>query len=371
MSPNDLNNGKLHNIPLWRALDMSPDFGFTMRGWDFSSDTIQAAIRDRLMLNPAIELAPNICPWNCSFCSTESVQSENNRKRRHKNELSTEAKLSLIDQCAKLGARSINIVGAGEPTVDPHLWAYLEKMQEYGITPIIYTEASTRLCQRKFAQKLFDYNATIVVKVNSLVNAEYQDALVRGTTPKPGTPSGSYLEKRNEAIQVLLDIGFANESPTRLAFDTIICKQNIEEIEDIHNYARLHNIFVLFVNFLPSGRTLHGHADEINLPQQQEIFSRLAVIDRQRYGINRETMFPYSGGVPCSIRGLGLLITDQGEVFDCPGKSVLLGNVNTDSLSTLWDSASSITKSFDGQCLPRAQFWEEHQKHILDEKMLR
>ena len=347
------------SLPLQHALQMPPHYGFTMRGWDFDSGQVNTAIIQRLMLNPAFELSPNICPWNCSFCFTESVENLQDRKRRHLDEMSLDEKLALIDQAAKLGARSINIVGAGEPTVDPHLKRYLQRMADHGVTPILYTEASTKLGQHSFAQELYEYGTTIVVKVNSLVNADYQDSVVRGTSEKIGMPKGSFLEARNRALDVLLDVGFADESPTRLAFDTIICRENLEEIEDIHRYARHHNIFVLFVNYLPSGRTRDGHKDEISLKDLLTVYGRLSEIDHQEFGIERDTIFPYAGCVPCTIRGLGVLVTIQGDVYDCPGKSQKLGNLREDSLQAVWERAADITRSFDGGCYPREVYWRD------------
>ena len=350
------------NPSLQHALQVPPHYGFTMRGWDFDPGLVSTAISKRLMINPAIELSPNVCPWNCSFCFTESVENLKDRKRRHSDELTLDEKLALIDQAAELGARSINIVGAGEPTVDPHLGKYLQRMADHNITPILYTEASTKLGQRSFAQELYECGTTIVVKVNSLENADYQDAVVRGDSEKVGMPKGSFLEARNRALDVLLDVGFADDSPTRLAFDTIICRENLKEIEDIHRYARHHNIFVLFVNYLPSGRTRDGHKDEISLKELRAVYDRLSEIDQREFGIKRDTSFPYAGCVPCTIRGLGLLVTIQGDVYDCPGMSRKLGNLRKDgSLRTTWERAADITKGFNGGCYPREAYWRDLQ----------
>ena len=52
-------------------------------------------------------------------------------------------------------------------------------MQEHGITPIVYTEGSLKLQDKDFCKRLYDSGATVVLKVNSLVNYEYQDAILR------------------------------------------------------------------------------------------------------------------------------------------------------------------------------------------------
>jgi MoaA/NifB/PqqE/SkfB family radical SAM enzyme len=345
---------------VFAALDHPADSGFTMKGWDFTADDVRRAIAEHRLLNPAMELASNACPWNCDFCFTESPDNPVGHKHRLDRELSLDQRLQLIDDAAALGARSINLVGAGEPTIDPTFWPLMRRMQERGITPIVYTEGSLRLGARAFCERLYDAGATVVLKVNSLFNADYQNRVVQGLRPKAGIPTGSYFERRQDALNMLMEVGFNRSVPTRLAFDTIICRENLDEIEDVHRFARRHNIFVLFVNYLPSGRTRDGHTTEISLDQQFAIFRRLAAIDQQEFGITRGWSFPYAGGVPCTIRGLGLFVKIRGEVFDCPGESMCLGDVRTDSLQTLWQRARPITAAFDGRCQPREEFWNGH-----------
>src|SRR5439155_23152115 len=121
----------------------------------------------------------NVCVWNCAFCFTEHPNSPS--KRRLTNELSLERRLRLIAEAAELGARSINFVGAGEPTIDPDFWTLVNEIRRFNIQPIIYTEGTLRLSKRDFASRLYDSGATVVLKVNRLNNHDYQIAIVRGS----------------------------------------------------------------------------------------------------------------------------------------------------------------------------------------------
>src|SRR5262245_24558520 len=176
--------------------DLAADYGFTMKGWDFSRAEVASAIAGHRMLNPAMELGSNVCPWNCDFCFTESPENMDGWKHRLAREMSLDQRLDLIDQAAALGARTINFVGAGEPTIETHFWKLLERMVDRRITPIVYTEGSLKLGSRRFCERLMELGATVVLKVNSLADPDYQDRVVQGLRPKRGVPAHSYFEGR-------------------------------------------------------------------------------------------------------------------------------------------------------------------------------
>jgi MoaA/NifB/PqqE/SkfB family radical SAM enzyme len=349
------------DIEIPKEFDLPAAHGFTMRGWNFSSSEIYDALKGDRILNPAVEFGTNACPWNCSFCFTEDPANPDGRKRRLASELSLDRRLRLIDELADLGCRSINFIGAGEPTIEPHFWELLAKMRQRDITPIIYTEAALRLRDPNFVARLFDCGATVVVKVNSLTNSGYQNEVVRGRSWKTALPTFDYTSARNRAIELLLEAGFASEVPTRLAFDTIITTRNENEIESLHRFGRINNIFLLLVNYLPSGRSSEIQEDALPFARQQALFAKLAQIDRDEFDICHRNTYPYGGGVPCTIRGLGLYIKITGEVFDCPGESIHFGSLNDTSLEDIWvNSAQPIRRQFDGTCLPRRLFWQRH-----------
>ena len=338
--------------------------GYTMAGWDFSRAELAAAINAHRMLNPAMELGTNACPWNCSFCFTESPDNPDGAKRRLTNEMSIARRLQLIDEAAALGARSINFVGAGEPTIDPNFWQLIERMHLRHITPIVYTEGALRLTDRAFVQRLYDLGATVVFKVNSLHDEAYQNAIVAGDGVRKNPRSENYTERRNAAIDLCMDIGFHRHDPTRLAFDTIVCAQNAGEIFDLHRFARRNNIFILIVNYLPSGRStdpLHG---ALSRAEQFDLFAQLARVDREEFDLELASRFPYAGGTPCTIRGMGLFVKIGGRVLDCPGESESLGDLRENSLAEIWGRARHITRALDGGCAPREVAWAKQRKQL-------
>jgi MoaA/NifB/PqqE/SkfB family radical SAM enzyme len=303
-----------------------------------------------------------VCPLNCGFCFTESPDNPIGTKKRLKIEMSLDERLALIDQAAALGARSINIIGAGEPTIDPYFFILLERMQEYGITPIVYTEGTLRLTDQNFVQKLFDLGATVVLKVNTLEDEAYQNAIVAGPAGRKGRVVGNYFQNRAIALQNLIDAGFNKCVPTRLAFDTIMCKENQDEILRIHRFARENNIFVLFVNYLPSGRSTDLMHNALSKDEQMALNQQMADFDLENYGIEHEARFPY-GSMPCSIRSFGMYVKIGGKTFDCPGESEFWGDARQEPLAAIWGRhGRNVQAEFDGGCPPREKFWKELQK---------
>lgn len=337
-------------------LDHAPGRGLIMRGWNFSQAEVGAALANGKILNPAIELCSNVCPWSCDFCFTEATLV--GKKRRLSNELSLAQRIRLLEELAGLGARSINIVGAGEPTIDPYFFELLETIDRLGMTALVYTEGSLKLSNREFCRRVYDLGVTVVLKVNSLWQEEYQNSILVSGNVSPHTPKFNYFKHRQQALENLIELGFNACSPTRLAFDTIICRENIDEIERLHRFARHNNIFILLVNFLPSGRSASGHTNALSRAEQFNVFARLAEIDLTEYGINQRGIFPYAGSQPCLIRGTGLFVKINGDVLACPGETQPVGNFRRDSLRDTWDSLTDVRREFDGLCPPRERFWK-------------
>jgi len=333
-----------------------PGKGFTMKGWDFTSAEVAAALAQGRMLNTAFELGSNVCPRKCPFCFTEAPDNMVGTKRRLEGEMEIEERTGLIDEAAALGARSINFVGAGEPTIDQHFFEIVKRISDQGMVPIIYSEGALMLKDAAFAADLYALGATVVLKVNSLWNREYQNAVVGGGP-------GDYFAERNRALEVLMAAGFNRHDPTSLAVDTIMCKENLSEIPGLHRFARENNIFLMLVDFIPAGRSSNPIQNMVSDRERLALLETIARMDVEDYGISHRTIFPYSGGVPCTIRGLGLYVKIQGDAWDCPGETERLGNVRQQSLKELWEKAAHVRNRFDGRCLPKERFREQHSLH--------
>ena len=323
--------------------------GLVMRGWDFTRIQLASAAAEGRMLNVAFELGSNVCSLNCPGCFTEDA-SNHDHKKPQPNEMSIWARFRLINAAAALGAKTINFVGAGEPTMDPNFHDLVERIVSEGMTPVIYTEGS-RLDSARYVNDLKALGATVVIKVHSLVDREYQNAAV-GMADR-FLLGRDYFDWRNLAIQNLLAAGFADCHPTRLAFDIIAGRGNLRELTQLQRSCRARNIMPIIITPIPIGRGAIATPDSLTVEQITALTTELSRIDREEFGIEHRSIFPYGGGVPCTIRGFGVYVKIDGQVTVCPGDDEVIGNVTTEPLSDIWTRVMARNEAFTGRCPPR------------------
>ncbi|MGD0026213.1 MAG: radical SAM protein [Xanthobacteraceae bacterium] len=271
-----------------------------MAGWTFTQTDIAEARRGERLLNPSIDLS-NPCNLNCAYCFIEEKNSP--RKVRFPDELSLEETLSVIDDFATAGARSVNLVGAGEPTIDPAFQQIIERIGLKGMTPVVFTNGIHFNTHPELLDILYAIGATVVVKFNS-ADPTLQDLLAGRK---------GYTVQRDTAIERLIYRGFAAHSPTRLAFDIIAMQGVFGEITDIVRRCRRENILPIVTNFIPTGRTERGtfvgfaalaalgqhERDKVRAAlqpltpsEQNALYHALADIDRADFEIGHEELDP-------------------------------------------------------------------------------
>lgn len=342
----------------------------TVAGWSFSEEELTAALRGTVLLNPSIDLT-NACNLNCPYCFIEEKNST--RKARRPDELTVSEILAVLSDLAENGARTVNIVGAGEPTVDPFFAEIVAEMARLELTPVVFTNGVRIAQEPGAADALWNVGATVVLKYNS-TNGPVQD-LVAGRD--------GYASLRDAALTRLVQKGFSAPTPTRLALDTIAFQGNYAELPAIHRFCRSHNIHPLIADYIPTGRTeggaFFGHQATQHLPvaarssvsgilqpldcgQRQTLFAELAEIDRREFGIERPPHCAYYSGGVCS-QSLGIYVDIQGNIWPCVARarvvggerlSGLLGNVrHGQKPSVIWRAHPyfrSLRDNYTGAC---------------------
>lgn len=317
----------------------------------------------------------NACNLNCPYCYIEEKNSI--RKKRRANELSIEETIIVIDKLHSLGAKTIDLVGAGEPTIDPYFREIVMHIHKLGITTSLFTNGIKISKEPEFIDFLFDYDVTVILKLNSF-DPEVQD-IVAG---KKG-----YAKDMRYALDLLIERGFNLSSPTRLSVNTIAFQGNLKELPEIHRFCRDRNIYPMTGDFIPTGRTEAGEfvapaslvgmsemeqkrakelLQPLNSSQRMYLRNELQKIDNE-FGIEHSGCPSYYGGSICTQQ-IGLYVDIEGNIWPCVARGIirdgkmqngLLGNVrNGDSIENIWNTHPYFKKvrtGFNGSCPYKAE----------------
>jgi molybdenum cofactor biosynthesis enzyme MoaA len=336
----------------------------TLEAWTFTSDEICDALAARRLLCPSIELSDR-CNLNCPYCFVEKPTSR--FKRIAENELTADQTRDLIRTLADLGARTINIVGAGEPTLDPALPSYLELLSRLRIRPLVATNGIVLSNNRALVDDLVRAEASVVLKYNA-VSHQLQDRLVGRV---------GYSALRDQTLQILCHAGLNKHSPTRLALNTLLMCANASDLLQIHQLARDLNLALIAGDYMPTGRTsgatFNGHAALSPLCASPGLYAPVTRAERQRIaeaiatrdarlGLRHPKRSAYVSGLPC-VQALGLLVDNCGTIWHCPARQQLAGAYLIEAplgslrgpkpLSSVWREhpyLKAIRETYDGGC---------------------
>ena len=325
----------------------------TMAGWIFSECELQEAVAGERLLCPSLDLSP-ICNLDCPYCFQEVRERRSAAPHRQ----DVKSTLSTVTLMAKAGARTINIIGAGEPLLDPSFEEVAKFIHKLGIHLLVTTNGVPLIKHPKLLKTLIKVKANVILKMNSM-RSEIEDAMVGQL---------GYAHKRDLALNMLLEASFAHKNPTRLGVNTVITESNKCEILDMYRFCRERNICFIAGTYMPTGRTDNeraiGDVQPHLSPLSVEQLAQLTHAIRDVSGVQAtKGDFPaYTSDLPC-VQALGLYVDSDGAIWPCPTKKVIrqgllrsepLGTIQEDSaLLNIWKSNSyikDIRHNYSGNC---------------------
>ncbi|KWW28051.1 MAG: putative Fe-S oxidoreductase [bacterium P3] len=356
---------ELSNLELAQTLCPSP---ITHDAWTFSGEELREAIKGERLLNVSLDLS-NDCNLNCPYCFTAPAKSS----KRDKNSdcLTFEEYKEIIMQLKDAGTRTINIIGAGEPTMYPNFDKLMEFIALQGIKVCVSTNGILLASQNKRIDFLNDIKATIILKVNSR-NSHLQDILVG---------RNGYAAMRDNTLKKLICKGFNKDVPTRLAINTLLIKPIYTELFDIFLFCRENNISLIASVYMPTGRTsglvFQGKEaipnnfqvlDDLYQPLTEDDIAKLLIQLKdydKRNNIARAPHPAYISGIACT-QLLGIQIDNRGKVWSCPARKILVNDEIKEIPLTedkarnyivLWneDVSANIRKTYNGSCIYKGQ----------------
>jgi radical SAM protein with 4Fe4S-binding SPASM domain len=288
---------------------------FRLPGLHFSSLDIKNAIQKNQILSFDLEFS-RACNLNCLYCYAGGKAIEN--------ELTFDEIVSVIDQAVALGARQVVNIGGGESLAYPFYWDVLKKERSVGLNSITFTNGT--FITKQIACRLFDLHESIALKLNSF-DHEIQDYLAG----KKGTG-----QKIQQALDYLLQAGYGKKAAPILAIETIVCKQNYDEIETIYQFCRKNNI-IPYIEIL----TLQGNAKKngdllaTRADDNFKLFQKLLKYDQAYYGISWPLTPPVAGQT-CKRLLYSMYVRSDGNIQVCPGIEIVHPDHNLRNKTIQW-----------------------------------
>jgi radical SAM protein with 4Fe4S-binding SPASM domain len=302
---------------------------------EFTQEEIAAcAAQPGALLTMELELT-RACNLVCKYCYASSGQPLNS-------ELDYAELADVVAQAKDLGARRIIVLGGGEPLLYPQLRGLIAHMRNLGLKVDIFTNGT--LLTREWADFFFLNHVSVNVKFNS-AKPEVQDYLAgrRGTHTAIA-----------QALDCLHQAGYPDEDH-RLGIETVICRQNIEELPDIWRWARHHQYIPYIEMLTPQGRLQEHMQLEVTSQEAYQVFEKIRVLDEKEFG-HRWVSMPPLIGENCRRHTYSCLVDSLGNVSPCPGVDVRAGNIRERSLKEILVSTQvfqdlrNVRERIEGEC---------------------
>jgi len=328
-----------------------------VNGWAFDKKSIESGTGNLLTLD--IDFG-SYCSLNCPACFRK-----NNSIDDINHEMQYDDIVDVIMQAKDLGLRSVKFLGAGEPLENSRFLEIIRFLKTQNIIPLIFTKGQVIGDDKavshyykdygintgeELVKELNDCNASVLLSFNSF-DDKIQAQLVAGSV--------DFIKKRNRTLSLLVQNGFNDTVPTRIALiNSPVTNVTINEALDIYKWGRLRNLYTVVTPSMISGRAKNGHWKKYTPTEEQllalylDIYSFNIKTNLQRIDqIFDEGIAAYAGAHPCNQISSGLYVSLNGKVLSCPGtEENIEGNYWESSLKKIWESSQNYQRSGRFNC---------------------
>lgn len=283
------------------------------RGMEFTQEEIAECHQRDGLLSLELELS-RVCNLRCVYCYASSGEPLTN-------ELSLAEIYDIIDQGLELGVKKVIVLGGGEPMLYPHLREVIDYLLARDIAVDLFTNGIN--LTNEFAAWLHQRRVGVVLKMNSR-EEQVQDALAGR--------KGAYANIL-KAMRALRHAGYPDEH-CALGVETIICKQNYDELPELWRWARRRGIIPYVETMTNQGRATETGDLEVEPEMVRAMFEELARIDSEEFECGW-TPHPPLAASHCARHEYSCTVTTTGEVQPCPGVNVSAGSTRQQSLAEI------------------------------------
>ncbi len=289
-------------------------------GQDFTPEQIECAVRESRLLTIELEMT-YACNLSCAYCYASAG-------KKRPAEMSQAEISCVLAQARSLGAVKVVLLGGGEPLLYEDFRSLVDEIKGLGMDVSVFTNGT--LVDGSAARFFYEREVSVVVKRNSAIPA-VQDRL----TGRPGT--AALIER---AFENLFAAGYPSQRHV-LGAQTVICRANLDEIEELWRWARDRGVQPYFECMTMQGRALDGGL-ETTPEEYRGVFERLSRIDREEYGMISWEPRPPLAGATCRRLLYSILVKANGCISPCVGVDLAVGNIRRDALRDVIEKSPVI-----------------------------
>jgi MoaA/NifB/PqqE/SkfB family radical SAM enzyme len=341
---------EMPNVPRKFESGFPEGYQNTLPNWGFFSREELETNKGKLLLLD-IDL-DRYCSLHCPDCFRHDSEVDSAEDRR---DLSFGELIKVVEDGKKLGLKYVKICGVGEPTESGKLLPFIEIMTNMGIGTAVFTKGqglgnddiAKRFHRRygintarELAERMYHLNVSFMLGFHSF-NPVIQDHAVR-------TPG--YTQIRDTALENLVNAGFTDSSPTRLAFcNAPVRSSTANDAFLIYVWARERNIYPVTAVLMTSGKQIDTEflrQNDLTHQQKVELWTNIYSWNIEHglqtlEEIEADGISCLPGGHPCNQLRAGLYVTMKGNVVGCPGYIENQGNVRKQSLAEIWEQSKT------------------------------
>lgn len=235
--------------------------------------------------------------------------------------LAHEQILDVMTQAARFGAKSVDLMGGGEPLAYKRFFDLVDHARVLGMQVETFTNGT--LITEAVAKRMFESGVTPYVKVYSLDPALHDRMVNR---------KGAHAMVMR-GIERLKAAGYGSDGAPAMAIETIVIDSNIEELPDLWRFARNQGFLPYFERFVGCG--YDGDSTRLPSPGRlKQLWEDIREIDRDEYGYTFP-LLPLRIGYACGSPFYSVYVQCDGMVRPCSGTWAELGNVKETPLSEI------------------------------------
>ncbi len=274
-----------------------------IKGWDISKEVYLEADKQKKLVKLCIELG-TICNLDCKGCFTK------NRDKTTKR-LSFEEIIDLVQIAKNLGIKTIDIIGAGEPTINRHFYKLIDLI-ESELNCVVFTNLYKpfKLSEKSYyVIKLWGYNEDDYVGRRGYSASKYKEL--------------ELLLDQGLNLGTEIEVDGIHYLTTRLGADILVRNSNYQQVLNLFRLCRKNNIMPMIVDFIPNTE----FEKKVSKEELSKLYQQIIKIDHEEFGIeNIKTFYPQ--GSKCT-QSIGSVYVDvYGNIKSCVGTGKIYGKLN-------------------------------------------